>query len=172
MKGNRIGFFGGCFNPPSNIHINLANKLIQENKLDKVVFVPVGDYYDKDELASAKHRYNMLNLAIYGYDNLEVSDIELGINKKLYASDAFELIAGKYIGQDIYFIMGSDNYSKMPKWKDYDHIKDRYKYIVLDRIDSAVSSSKIREMIRDGIDVSNLLNADVYEYLYKNKLYR
>ena len=171
MKSDRIGFFGGCFNPPSNIHINLANKLVQENKLDKVIFVPVGDYYDKNELVSAKHRYNMLKLAIKGYSNLEVSDIELGINKKLYASDVFELIANRYIGQDIYFIMGSDNYSKMPKWKDYDYIKDRYKYIVLDRVENSLSSSRIRKMIQEGIDVEEYLNREVIEYIDEYKLY-
>ena len=45
----KIGFFGGCFNPPSNIHINLAKNVINEYKLDKLIFVPVGDYYDKKD---------------------------------------------------------------------------------------------------------------------------
>lgn len=59
----KIGFFGGCFNPPTNAHINLAKKVLKECKLDKVVFVPVGDFYDKKELVPAKHRYNMLKIA-------------------------------------------------------------------------------------------------------------
>jgi len=169
---NRIGFFGGCFNPPSNIHINLANSLIEEGKLDKVVFIPVGDYYNKSALASGKDRYNMLNLAIKGHADLEIDDIELNINKKLYAADVFKLIEGKYKGQDIYFIMGSDNYSKMPKWKGYSYIKDRYKYIVLDRADDAVSSSQIRDMIKQGRDVEKYLCKEVVEYIEENGLYR
>ncbi len=59
----RIGFFGGCFNPPTNAHINLAKKALKECNLDKVIFVPVGDFYDKKELELAKHRYNMLEIA-------------------------------------------------------------------------------------------------------------
>ena len=35
----KIGFFGGCFNPPTNIHIELANNLVKTKKLDKVIFV-------------------------------------------------------------------------------------------------------------------------------------
>ena len=44
----RIGFFGGCFNPPTNMHIKIANDLIEQGKLDKVVFMPVNDYYKKE----------------------------------------------------------------------------------------------------------------------------
>jgi len=171
MEQKRIGFFGGSFNPPSNIHINLANELIKQNKLDKVIFVPVGDYYDKNELVSAKHRYNMINLAIKNYINLEVDDIELSINKKLYAVDIFRLIEDKYKGQDIYFIMGSDNYNRMPKWKEYNFIKDKYKYIILERNDKNISSSKIRKMIINDMNISDLLNKEVYGYIIENKLY-
>lgn len=59
----KIGFFGGCFNPPTNAHINLAKKVLKECKLDKVIFVPVGNFYDKKELVSGEHRYNMLKIA-------------------------------------------------------------------------------------------------------------
>ena len=39
----KIGFFGGCFNPPTNAHIALAKEAIIQSKLDKVIFVPMGD---------------------------------------------------------------------------------------------------------------------------------
>lgn len=92
---NKIGFFGGCFNPPTNIHIRIANKLIEEGKLDKVIFVPVNDYYKKENLVQAKHRYNMLQLATKKYDKLEVDDIEIKENRKLCAVDVFEIIGGR-----------------------------------------------------------------------------
>ena len=66
----KVGFFGGCFNPPTNIHMELANKLIKEGKLDKVIFVPVNDYYNKENLEKAKHRYNMLKLATKNYKDI------------------------------------------------------------------------------------------------------
>ncbi len=48
----KIGFFGGSFNPPTNAHICLAQKAIKECGLDKVIFVPMNDYYRKNNLAS------------------------------------------------------------------------------------------------------------------------
>ena len=116
---DRIGFFGGCFNPPNNLHIEIANNLIKEGKLDKVIFVPVNDFYKKQGLIEAKHRYNMLKLATKKYISLGVDDIEIRENRQLYAVDAFGLIKeSRFINNNdsILFIMGSDNFKKMPTW--------------------------------------------------------
>ena len=175
---NRIGFFGGCFNPPTIIHIKIANKLIEEGKLDRVIFVPVNNYYKKENLAEAKHRYNMLELATKKHPNLEVDDIEIKENRKLYAIDAFEIIGdslllGKMCKRDIFMIMGSDNYEKMPTWKDYDKIKDKYNFIVIERDENEISSTQIREMIRNNDKrVIEYLPEDVYNYIIENELYK
>ena len=169
----KIGFFGGCFNPPTNIHIELANNLIKTKKVDKIVFVPVNDTYVKNGLISAKHRFNMIKLAIKGYNNLEVDDIEIKENKKLFAVNAFELIKQKYSKNcEIFFIMGSDNFEKMHNWKDYNKIKEQ-KYIVIKRNKNEISSTKIRKMIANNDEkVTKYLPIDVYRYIEKNKLYK
>ena len=169
----KIGFFGGCFNPPTNIHIELANNLIKTKKVDKIVFVPVNDTYVKNGLISAKHRFNMIKLAIKGYNNLEVDDIEIKENKKLFAVNAFELIKQKYSKNcEIFFIMGSDNFEKMHNWKDYNKIKEQ-KYIVIKRNKNEISSTKIRKMIANNNDeVKKYLSEEVYKYIKENKLYK
>ena len=174
----RIGFFGGCFNPPTNIHIKIANDLIKNGKLDKVVFVPVNDYYEKESLAPAFDRYKMLKLAIQEYSNLDVDDIEIKENKKLFAADIFEIIENsmyinKYTKENRFFIMGSDNYNKMPNWKDYNKIKDKYNYIVIDREENQISSTEIRKMIKlDDKNVKKYLPKKVHEYIVMNELYK
>ena len=169
----KIGFFGGCFNPPTNIHIKIANNLIKTKKLDKVIFVPVNDSYIKSGLISAEHRLNMIKLAIKDNNKLEVDDIETKENKKLFAVDAFELINQKYSkNYEVYFIMGSDNFEKMSKWKDYNKIKDQ-KYIVIKRDKNEISSTKIREMIaNNNSEVQEYLSKEVYKYIEQNKLYK
>lgn len=173
----RIGFFGGCFNPPSIIHIKIANNLIETGKLDKVVFVPVNDYYKKKDLVEAKHRYNMLKLATKDYHNLEADDIEIRENRELFAVDAFEVInnssfAKETVKENVYLIMGSDNFKKMPTWKEYERIKDKYNYVVIDRDEKEISSTKIREMIKkDDKKVLEYLSKEVYKYIIDNNLY-
>ena len=93
----KIGFFGGCFSPPSNVHINLAKELVENKLVDNVVFIPVGDYYKKQNLIKAEYRYNMLLLACKGYEYLKVDNITLNSKKTLYAIDTFKLIYEKYL---------------------------------------------------------------------------
>lgn len=170
----KIGFFGGCFNPPTNIHIQIVNNLIKQGKIDKVVFIPVNDYYTKKDLVLAKHRYNMLKLAIKNNDKIEVDDIELKENKDLFAVDAFEIITKKYKNNgELFLIMGSDNFNKMPTWKEYESIKDKYKYIVIDRDKKEISATQIREMIKNNDkNVIKYLSEEVYNYIVENGLYK
>ena len=79
----KYGFFGGSFNPVTKAHVELAEEIRNKYGLDKVIFVPVGDKYNKIGLISEKHRNNMLKIAICKYDNLEVSNIELNKEKNL-----------------------------------------------------------------------------------------
>lgn len=157
--------------------------------MDKIYFVPVGNYYEKSSLIEAKHRYNMLKLAIE--DKMDVEKIAIESKIKLYAIDTFELLKEKYNKDDIFFIMGSDNFRKMPTWKNYEKLKTNYNIIVIERerkkirnenqkniIEfipeklAEIDSTQIREMIKNNEkNVKKYLNPKVYEYIQKNKLY-
>lgn len=103
---------------------------------------------------------------------LDVEDLLINHTETLHASDSFELIKNKYNNDDLYFIMGSDNFEKMPTWKNYQNIKDKYKFIVLERNGSTcVSSTEIRNMIRNNVDVQKWLNFEVINYIKENNLY-
>lgn len=151
--------------------------------------MPVGNYYEKNELIDSKHRYNMLKLAVE--DKMEVEKIAIESKIKLYASDTFKLIKEKYNKDDIFFIMGSDNFRRMPKWKNYEELKTNYNIIVIERERKKVrhknlenimeyipeqlaeiDSTKIREMIKNGKDTKGFLNPKVYEYIKSNNLYK
>ena len=191
----KIGFFGGCFNPPTFAHINLAKKALKESNLDKVIFVPVGDFYDKKDLAPAIDRYNMLKIIADKIEKIEVSDIELCEKRKLFAIDVFRLIKEKYPNDDLFFIMGADNFIKVLQWKNSEVLSTQYKYIVFERENINIkeyiknkfksnviiienseyktfSSSKYRNNKKNlDIDDLNIVPDDVLEYINKNKLY-
>lgn len=187
----KIGFFGGSFNPPSFVHVNLANDLINKYNLDKIIFVPVGDYYQKESLINSKHRYSMLKFAIEDEPKLEIDTIAIESKVKLYATDTFKLIKEKYKNEDIFFIMGSDNFRKMPTWKDYDKIISQYNIIVIERERKEIrktereniffyipeklqeiDSTKIREKIKNSENIEKFLKPKVYSYIKENKLYK
>ena len=127
----RIGFFGGSFNPPTNAHIALAKTALEKCKLDRIVFVPMGDCYEKKGLAKAKYRYGMLEI-VCKEEKFEVSDLEIKVNKRLDTIDAFRLIEKVYPNEEKYFLMGADNFIKLLDWKDSGALS-KYNYIVFER---------------------------------------
>lgn len=154
----RIGFFGGSFNPPTNAHINLAKKVLENCKLDKVIFVPMGDSYEKKGLAKAKDRYNMLEIACHKEAKLEVSDLEIRENRKMHAIDAFRLIERVYPNSKNYFIIGADNFINLLNWKDSEELIKRYKYIVLEREDIDIRKyieKNLKEQAKNIVIVEN-----------------
>lgn len=201
MQEKVIAIFGGSFNPPINSHISLAKQIIEKCKtVEKLIFVPVSTKYKKLYLADDNHRYNMLKLICENEDKLEVSDIELKQNKQLYTIETLDLLKQQY-GQEyeIWFIMGTDNLKEIETWHEPERLLKEYNIIVLERdkdelediianndilnnnrkslikidgIDKIyLSSSIVRDKIKNGEDVKEYIPKKVLEYIRNNKLY-
>ncbi len=194
----KIGFYGGCFNPPTKAHIEMAKKAIKECNLDEVVFVPVGDSYKKQEMAKGIDRYNMLKIACEGNNKLKVSDIEVKSSQEYNAIDIFEIISNKYKNDNQFFLMGVDNLSKISEWKESKKLIENYNYIIFERNNinansiiennellennkenfeiiknndyKGISSTNIRENIKTGKKPDDI-NEKVYRYIIDNKIY-
>ena len=128
----RIGIFGGCFNPPHKMHKEIALNLIKNNYIDKVIYVPTGNKYQKKDLIDAKIRYNMVKTMIEGYDHLEISDYEIK-NHLTYTYQTLNYFKNKYKNDEIYFICGTDNVQEMTTWKNYKYILSNFKLLVINR---------------------------------------
>lgn len=197
-----IAVFGGSFNPPINSHISLAKQIIDKCEIvEKLVFVPVSTRYQKMDLADDKHRYNMLKLICENEDKLEVSDIELKHNKQLYTIETLDLLKEQY-GQnyDLWFAMGTDNLKELEKWNKPKQLLSKYKILILNREDDNLeeivqnsdllkryresliqikgiekiylSSTMIREKIKNREDVKEYIPDSILEYIKGNKLYQ
>lgn len=190
----KIGIFGGSFNPPHKIHQKIANYLVKNNYLDKVIFVPTGSNYEKSYLASEQDRYNMLKLMIGNVSYLDISTYEFG--KLTHTYQTLDYFKEHYKDDEIYFICGSDNLKEIKTWKRYQYILSNYKLlvirrngesitdilselksyqdniIVIDDIKSSLSSTSIRKRYKDDKKLVKDGNIDskVFEYI-KNNLY-
>lgn len=192
----KIGIFGGSFNPPHNMHKQIALDLINNKYLDKVIYVPTGNYYQKDDLIPAPIRYNMLKIMTKDYPNLEVSDYEIK-NKLVYTYQTLDYFRQKYPKDQIYFICGTDNLKELYTWKNYKHILTNYKLLVIKRnhdqveeilkyyqeysnniiilnlLQSRISSTTIREKISNNYEpTSKELDKNVLNYIKKKSLYK
>ncbi len=193
----KFGFFGGSFNPPTIAHERLAEEIAEKYNLDKVYFVPVGNFYKKEGLVDERTRYEMLtNIK---NDKLDVLDIELNSSQKLSAADAFKLINNNFKTSENYFILGGDNLEKLPNWKNAETCLNN-NIIAIQRgnnLDTIIennnllkshknkifefntnnlndySSTKVRQALQneDKEILSKMLNKKVYFYIEKNNLY-
>ncbi len=197
----RYGFFGGCFNPVTNAHVNLANLVVNQYNLDKLVFVPMGDKYKKNNLASEQHRYEMLKIEANKQDKLEVSVIELNLPHALTMLQAFEKIQAKYKEVEPYFIIGADNLIKLTGLSDFETLAKNYQYIIIERNDISteqlfasnlilscfkehfyilkdnpykqISASEARTLLKrkEEKEIRKIISKEVYEYIKEKKLY-
>lgn len=189
----KLGIYAGSFNPIHNAHLEIANKVIENNFVDKVIFVPVGNGYNKIDLIDGGKRYEMIKLAIENEENMSVSDIEI-VKNKLYSYETLNYFKSKYKEDEIYFIMGSDNLSEFHLWKEYKYILNNYHLIVLLRNKQTkedfmayknignvnfvdynfnLSSTDIRKNIKSKKyeEVINKLDKRVLDYIMEERLY-
>ena len=191
-----VGLFGGTFDPVHNGHIQAANSAHRILKLDKVIMIPAGDPYLKrtELVASPKERYHMVSLAIQKIPFLEVSDIEIFRSGPSYTLDTVREL--KQNGHEVIVLLGADSIIEMDKWEDPDSLHSECEVVGLTRpgfqIDKskpyqsrqrkyslrtievnspAISSTKVRNLIQNGQDVTELVPQGVNEYIQKEKLY-
>lgn len=192
----KIGIFGGCFNPPHQKHKNIAQDLIKNNYLDKVIFVPTGNFYQKRELVSDEKRYEMLKLLLKNQQNIEVSRYEF--EKLTYTYETLAHFKKVYPHDEIYFICGSDNLAELSTWKEYQYILKNFKLLVIKRNqddlgkilkqykeyqqniiiteikENSISSTIIRKAFlnNEEANIKNYLDQNIYFYIEKNNLYK
>lgn len=197
----KVGFFGGSFNPPTNAHLEIAKTALEEMELDKVYFVPMGNTYKKPGLIDEKLRYEMLQIACAKYEKIDVENIELNLTKSLTTIEAFKRIESKYSKTQNYYIMGADNFLKLPNWQDAEELITNYKLIVFARKgeelsdlinnnklinshltninllkienNTSCSSGIIRDLIKEGKNeiAKKYTEERIVEFINKNKLY-
>ncbi|HJJ12110.1 MAG TPA: nicotinate (nicotinamide) nucleotide adenylyltransferase [Clostridiaceae bacterium] len=202
MKDDKvIVVFGGSFNPPLNSHFSLAEQIISEYKnVEKVIFVPVSEKYEKEGLLNNKYRYEMLKCVCDKNEKFEVSDIELRKERQPFTIETLDRIQEKYQDKTIWFTTGSDNLKELNTWEKSDELVKKFKVLVLERDDdcleeiinnnkflkenensfvkvknnirSSLSSSFVREKIREGKSIRYFTPDEVYSYIKTNNLFK
>lgn len=186
---SKIGIMGGTFDPIHFGHLKIAASAKSEYHLDKVIFLTSGNPPHKRDkhILDAKIRHIMVKRAIADLDGFEASDYE--VNRKEFSYSVNTLTHFKEIMPDdqLFFIVGGDSLRDFHKWYMPDqilklctllvynrdggeHTSDFSKPISGGKID--ISSTQIREKLKNGEDVSAFLPPAVSEFIEKNNLYK
>lgn len=128
----RIGLFGGTFNPIHNGHLQLAEGVLKLFKLDYVYFIPTGISYHKEVeyIPSPENRIKMLELAIKINDKFLLNDCDIKRQGPTYTIDTIKDMKRLEPNAKFYWIMGSDSFVNILKWKKLEEIGKSVFFIV------------------------------------------
>jgi nicotinate-nucleotide adenylyltransferase len=131
----RIGILGGTFNPIHLGHLRSAEEVREQQRLDRVLFVPSASPPHKEhaEIAPAPHRLAMVRRAIAGNPKFRVSDIEINRTGRSYTVDTLEELRHDHAGVQFAFILGIDAFREIATWKNYRRLFELCDFIVTSR---------------------------------------
>lgn len=190
---NRVGIFGGTFDPIHHGHLITAQSVKEIRELDKIIFIPayISPHKQHEKASSAEHRLNMLRLALDDIPFFECSDYEIKQHSISYTVDTLREFKKKYNHIDL--IIGYDNIFKFHTWKEPDEILKLADVVVLKRksshppdfidkyVQSAIfvqtrgieiSATDIRHRVHNNLPIHYLVPKEVEDYIIKNKLYK
>jgi nicotinate-nucleotide adenylyltransferase len=198
-RPGRIGVFGGTFDPVHNGHLHIADTLRTALNLDRVLWVPAGRPPHKSDqiVSSDRERLAMLDLALAGSAEDEISMIDIDRSGPSYTADTLEILAGRYPSTRLFFLVGEDSLRDLSTWHDPERILRVAELAVAGRpgvetdLESlelqvpgvgkrvhvvptkeiAISSSDIRRRVRESQPVGGLVPASVEAYIRDNGLY-
>ena len=199
MANLKYGVMGGTFNPIHYAHLFIANEVMYLFKLDKIFFMPTGTPPHKNNLnIDAFHRYMMTKHSIINNNKFTITDIEVLNEDISYTVDSMKKLKSLHPDIDFYFITGTDAILELPTWKDpktllslckfisvnrpnyIENVEDKIKEItdefggeifLVNGPELNISSTLIRNRVKEGKTIRYLVPDEVNNYIIKNKLY-
>ena len=197
----KIGIMGGTFDPIHYAHLATAEFIRAQYKLDKIIFIPTGNPPHKLLNVTNKYdRYNMVLVSTENNDDFLVFDTEIKNETKTYTVDTLRFLKKSYSNCEFYFITGADAICNIETWKDVEenfklanfiaatrpgisllqsqekieNLREKYNANIISVYVPSldISSTYIRQQIKDKKSVRYLLPENVQKYIQDKNLYK
>lgn len=192
-QNNKIGIFVGSFNPPTKAHYEIGKKLVNEEIINKIIYIPC-DNKKKKNLININHRFNMLKEMIKNDSLMDVDRFKVEDKDKSFNYNDLKRLKDKYLG-DLYIIIGSDNLCDLINWNNYKEMLNNYYFIVINRDNNNdldvivkdykeykhkfilinyhnnISSTHVRNILNENGNIDDFLCKKVFDYIKNNNLY-
>ncbi len=196
-----IGLMGGTFDPVHYGHLVAAEEACYQFGMEKVIFIPASKPPHKTgrDISTSEQRLEMTKRAISSNSHFTISDMEIKREGLSYTIDTVRAMKEIYVGWEIYFITGADAVLEILTWKNVEELLQECFFVAatrpgfnLETIDCklgylskdllakiktvevpalAISSTDIRQRVREGRPIKYLLPEAVEKFIYQNKLY-
>ena len=189
----KVGIYSGSFNPIHHGHVMLANYLVEFSDLDELWFVvtPQNPLKKKEDLLDDDERLKMVQLAVGDDPRFHVSDIEMHLPTPSYTINTLTALSEQHPDCEFIFICGMDSLQNLKNWREYQKILDNYELLVFPRegFDGGelinypsvnvlktpiieVSSTFIRNCVKEGRDMRHFMPEKAFQYMNENRFYK
>lgn len=191
----KIGLYFGTFNPIHVGHMIIANHMAEHSDLEQIwmVVTPHNPHKQKNTLLDDYQRLHLVRLATEEYPKIKPSDIEFKLPQPNYTVNTLAHLMEKYPQHEFSLIMGEDNLKSLHKWKNYEYILQHHDIYIYPRVSEEaenptlkshpkvhwidapiveISSTFIRDCIKNKKNIRPLLPLPVWEYVDHNNFYR
>jgi nicotinate-nucleotide adenylyltransferase len=192
--GQRLGIFGGTFDPPHVGHLVTAVNVRYELRLDRVLLVGNDQPWQKlgtREITPAADRYAMVEAAVGSVEGLEASRIEIDRGGLSYTADTLATLLDEDPDRALFVVLGSDAAAGLPTWERADEVRSCSTIVVVERPGARtteppagwswvrvevprleVSSTDLRARVADGRPLDYLLTPEVIATVHCLGLYQ
>ena len=183
----KIGLYGGSFDPIHNGHLILARDAMERLELDKVIFLParISPHKLDRPPAPPEARCLMLATAIADEPRFEMDPCEIEREGPSFTIDTVQLFRNRYPGAKLYYFIGDDNLPELDTWRDIANLREAAHFVVLSRAGMPflsefpiitrhieISSTEIRNRIARGLSVRYMVPLPACDVIAKLGLYR
>ncbi len=191
--GERIGIFGGTFDPVHVGHLVAAMEARHELGLDRVLLVVANDPWQKSDqraVSPADDRFTVVSAAVEGVEGLEASRIEIDRGGPSYTADTVAALAAAHPGAELFLIVGDDVAAELTTWQRVEEIVEAVTLVVVERYGAApvpdpagwrvrrlaipaleISSSDLRQRLAEGRNVEFLVPGPAIRCIRRLGLY-
>lgn len=192
--GERLGIFGGTFDPPHVGHLVSAVNVRHELRLDRVLMVVNDVPWQKAgsrAISSAADRLAMVQAAVADVDGLEASRIEIDAGGPSFTADTLATLIAEDRERDLFVVLGADAAAGLSTWERAEEVRDLATIVVVERPGTPdavpldgwrwarvevpsieVSSTDLRERVNDGRPLDYLVTREVVDWIDTHGLYR
>lgn len=194
----RLGVFGGAFDPPHAMHRVLVESALGQLRLDRLLVVPTGQAWHKSRpLSDAGHRVAMARLAFDDLPTVRIDTRETERPGASYTVDTLRELRGEYPDAELFLIIGQDQAQALRSWQAWEAVVALATICVAERADAATaptrflppdglqhrfvqlhvpvsdtSATEIRHRVRSGQSIVPLVDAAVARYIVMHRLYQ
>ena len=188
----KIGLFGGSFDPVHLGHLLVAQAACEEAGLQRLYFIPAAQSPFKPGIVPTPpaERLRLLRLALAGKSNYEIDDQEIKRGGVSYSIDTVRDYAKRFPQAELYYLVGADHVPTLPKWRESAELAQLVRFVAIPRPGQAdaafaspfqgrtlkgfplgVSASEIRARVKAGLPIDHLVPASVAEAIRNYHLY-